>query len=129
MTAAFWIAFVATLATLAGALWTGFRRRRRAHLLLGPVSLVCLAVAILLAERLASVRDFPREPLRIHLWFAKSGALLALPVIVTGLLLWRSPRWRVAHRVCVVLFVAVTLIATGTGLWIFSQSTPKALGG
>ncbi len=121
---AFWAAFGTTVALLATSLWTGWTGRRRLHLRLAPTALVVLAVTIVLTERLASVRHFPPQEMEIHLWFAKIGAALALPVLVTGLVLIRRPGWRRAHRVCVLLFLTGVLVATGTGIWVFSLSTP-----
>lgn len=121
----FWCMFVVTLAALGAALWSGLTARRRWHLWLGPLGLLSLAVTILLAERLARQRDFPPDVLRIHLFFAQAGALLALPVVVTGLALARNPRWRRWHRSAVIVFALVAVAATGTGIWMFSLSTPK----
>ena len=119
----FWTAFVATVLLMASALWTGFRRRRRAHLWLGPLTMVSLTVAIVLTEELASRYQFPPDVLRTHLIFAKAGGLLALPVIITGIWLWRSERARLWHKIAVFVWIAAVLTATGTGLWMFSEGT------
>jgi hypothetical protein len=124
--AGFWAMFCLTAAMLAVAMHSGYRGRRRRHLAAAPVALLCLAGAILLAEQMARARLFPPEPMRIHLVFAKLGVLLVVPVVVTGLLLWRAPRWRRWHRLAVFLFLAGVLAATGTGIWVFSQSVPRA---
>ena len=79
-----------------------------------------------LTEELASAYEFPAEVKATHLMVAKAGGLLALPVIATGLWLWRDPRARVWHRVAVLLWLAIVLTATGTGLWMFSQGTLRA---
>jgi uncharacterized membrane protein len=121
----FWLSFVLTVATMGGALASGLARNRRHHLWLGPVAIVCLAVAIYFAEQLGAARVFPPDEMRIHLWFAKAGGLLALPVVVTGLLLLRMPRLRRLHRYCVYLFVVAVLAATGTGIWVYTLSTPR----
>ena len=121
----FWIAFVATVLLMAGALWSGLRGSRRYHLVLGPLTMVSLAVAIVLTEELASHYDFPEAIKHTHLLIAKTGGLLALPVIVTGLWLWRSERARVWHRACVYLWIVAVLSATASGLWMFSAGTPK----
>lgn len=122
----FWLALLATVLLLLGALWTGFRRRRALHLWLGPLTMVSLAVAIVLTEQLLRRYEFPPGALRTHLWFAKAGGLLALPVIATGLWLWRSERARRWHRAAVLLWLAAVLAATGTGLWMFGQGTLRA---
>jgi hypothetical protein len=122
---AFWASFAVTLALLLGAVWTGFRGRRRAHLRLAPLALVALAVTIVLTEQLLRAVRFPERELGIHLWFAKSGAALVVPVVVTGLLTVRNRRWRRLHRAAVGLFFLCALTATGTGIWVFSLSTAR----
>jgi hypothetical protein len=121
----FWSAFVATVLLLAGALCTGFLGRRRLHLWLGPATMVALTIAIVLTEELLRRYEFPPEKLAVHLVFAKAGGLLALPVIVTGVWLWRSERARRWHRACVFVWIASVLAATGTGLWMFSHGVLK----
>lgn len=122
----FWIAFVSTVLLMIGALVAGLRGRRRLHLVLGPLTMVSLAVAIVLTEELMRQYVFPDATKRIHMVFAKAGGLLALPVVLTGLWLWRSERARRWHRASVVVWVVGVLAATGTGLWMFSEATPKA---
>lgn len=124
-TVGFWLSFVATLLLLATALVSGLRGRRRLHLWAGPLAIVALVVAILFTEELMRRYQFPEDSLRFHLWFAKAGGLLALPVVVTGIGLWRRPTWRRWHRLAVFAFVVAALLATGTGLWLFGQGTPK----
>lgn len=121
----FWVSFAVTLLLVAATIVQGRRRRRRAHLALALVSVAVLTVTIVLAERMGATRSFPRAEMRIHLWFAKSAALSVLPVVFTGAMLWRRPRWRRPHRVMVLLFLLLTVAATGTGTWVFGLSTPK----
>lgn len=122
----FWLALVATVLLLLAALWTGLRRRRAAHLWLGPLTMVALVAAIVLTEQLLRRYEFPPDALRTHLWFAKAGGLLALPVIATGLWLWRRERARRWHRAAVLVWLAAVLAATGTGLVMFAQGTLRA---
>jgi hypothetical protein len=121
----FWLAFVATVVLLAVALFTGFTRRRRIHLWVGPLTMVALAIAIVLTEQLLAAYDFPADIKATHLVFAKAGGLLALPVIATGLWLWRSERARLWHRAAVLVWIVAVLTATGTGLWMFGHGVPK----
>lgn len=121
----FWIAFVTTVLLLAASLTTGLLHRRRLHLWFGPLTMVSLAIAIVLTEQLMKRYEFPPETLRMHLWFAKSGGLLALPVIVTGIWLVRSERARRWHRIAVMVWILSVLAATGTGLFLFSLGTVK----
>lgn len=121
----FWVSFGATLALAALAIWSGFGGGRRVHLVAGPATMVLLTVTILLTERFARARAFPEAEMGIHLWFAKTAALLALPVIATGILTARRPTWRKRHRIAVLLFLLAVVIATATGIWVFSLSTPR----
>lgn len=125
-TVPFWIAFITTVVLLVSALFTGWSGRRRLHLWLGPLTMVCLTVTIVLTEELVSCYEFPKDVLATHLVFAKAGGLLALPVIVTGVWLWRSERARKWHRACVLVWLASVAAATGTGLWMFEHGTLRA---
>lgn len=126
MTLPFWIAFVTTVLLLVASLVTGFLRKRKVHLFLGPATVVSLAVAIVLTEQLLRKYTFPPDELAIHLVFAKAGGLLVLPVVITGIWLWRSEKARVYHRVAVILWLVSVLTATGTGLWMFGLGELKA---
>lgn len=125
-TVPFWIAFVTTVVLLVAALFTGWSGRRRVHLWLGPLTMVSLTITIVLTEELVSCYEFPKDVLATHLVFAKAGGLLALPVIVTGVWLWRSERARKWHRACVLVWLVSVLAATGTGLWMFEHGTLRA---
>ncbi|MCA8964212.1 MAG: hypothetical protein H6838_04715 [Planctomycetes bacterium] len=122
----FWSAFGATVLLIVLSLVSGYRRKRRFHLVTGPLTMVALVFAVIETEALMRRYDFPREALDTHLIFAKAGGLMALPVIATGIWLWRNPRVRFWHRLAVWLWLLSVLTATGTGLWIFELATPKA---
>lgn len=121
----FWASFATTLVLLVVAIVAALRRKRKIHLVAGPLAIVSLAITVVFTERLVKTREFPPEELGIHLWFAKSGGVLALLVAISGVLLAFQPRLRKVHRVFVVLFLLVTLVATGTGIWVFQLSSPK----
>lgn len=110
---------------LVASLVTGWTRRRRLHLWLGPLTMVALGFAVVFTEELVRRYEFPPDVLRTHLWFAKAGGVLALPVVVTGIWLWRQPRARRWHKLAVYVWLLAVLTATGTGLWMFSQGTLK----
>lgn len=121
----FWLAFFATLAALVVALISGLWRIRRLHLFTGPATIVLLVLTVLLTEELVAHFVFPADEMRIHLTLAISAGCLAILVALTGtLLVWR-PRLRRLHRYCTFGFVVMALLATGTGLWVFSLATPK----
>ncbi|MBL8748483.1 MAG: DUF4149 domain-containing protein [Planctomycetes bacterium] len=121
----FWFSFVTTVVLLTGALLTGWTRKRRLHLWLGPLVMVSLVVTIVLTEELVRRYDFPADVKRIHLWFAKTGGLLALPVILTGVALWRTEKARRWHKAAVLVWLVSVLAATGTGIWMFSHGAVK----
>ena len=121
--------FAALVLTLVGILFTvlaGRRADRPAHVKWALSTVSLLVLTIVLALVLGRYRDFPEEQMGIHKIFARTGGLMVLPVAFTGLMLWRRPGWRTAHKVCVYLFILVAVIAAGTGVWVFSLSTPKA---
>lgn len=126
-TVPFWTAFIATVLLLVAALFSGFTRRRKIHLWLGPLTIISLAIAIVLTEQLMRHYTFPPEELAFHLIFAKAGGLMAIPVVVTGIWLWRSERARKWHRVMVFLWLASVVTATGTGLWMFGHGTANPI--
>ncbi|MBZ0152642.1 MAG: hypothetical protein K8J09_14045 [Planctomycetes bacterium] len=119
----FWISFCLTVLLLVTSLVTGFGHRRRLHLWVGPLTMVALVVTIVLTEELMRRYDFPADIKATHLIFAKAGGLLALPVVLTGLWLWRQPQARRWHLVAVVAWLLSVLTATGTGLWMFVHGT------
>lgn len=121
----FFACLALTLVTMFLAIASGRRGRRKQHLARALATVVLLAVSVLLALKLGTIRDFPPEQMGIHKIFARAAGLLVLPAAITGILLWRQPRWRTAHKVCVYLLVLVSVIAVGTGVWVFTLSTPK----
>jgi hypothetical protein len=122
----FWLALALTVALLLATLWTGWRRRRAVHLVLGPLTMASLVVTIVLTEQLVARYDFPAAVKAVHLPCAKAGGLLAVPVVLTGIWLWRSERARRWHRACVWVWLASVLVATGTGLWMFAHGVARA---
>lgn len=121
----FWISFSVTLLLVSLTLIQGYRRQRLSHLVLALLAVASLTVTIVFAERLGASRTFPRDIMRVHLWFAKGAAFSVLPVAATGIVLWRRPRWRRMHRGFVWLFLGLTVAATCTGTWAFAHSMAK----
>ena len=120
--------FVALGLTVLGVLLTvqsGRRGDRRVHLIRALSTVALLVVTIMLALWLGRQREFPDDAMATHTIFARTAGLLVLPVALTGIMLWRRPSWRIAHRVCVYLLAVVLVIAIGTGIWMFSLSTPR----
>lgn len=121
----FWTSFVTTLALVAGTVWTGKLARRVPHLVLALLSVAMLTVTVVLTEALLRAVAFPQREMSIHLFFAKTAAALVLPVVVTGIMTWRRIRFRKLHLICVASFLLMTVIATGTGIWVYSLATPR----
>jgi hypothetical protein len=124
-TSGFWLSFAATVVLLVVSLVSGLARRRRVHLVTGPLTMVALAFAVHYTEQLVRAYTFPKGPMGIHLTCAITAGALALPVIGSGLLLAVRPQRRRLHRYCVLAFVGMTLVATSTGIWVFSIATAK----
>ena len=122
----FFLALGVTLVAVLMTVRTGRRGDRRAHLARALSTVGLLGVTILLALWLGEQREFPKEAMAIHKIVARTAGLLVLPVVCTGIMLWQRPSWRIAHQACVYLFLVVILAAVGTGIWVFSLSTPRA---
>lgn len=88
--------------------------------------MVALVLTIVLTEQLMACYDFPADTKAIHLPCAKVGGLLALPVVLTGFWYWRRPTAKRWHQIAVYGWLVSVLVATGTGLWMFSHGTLKA---
>jgi hypothetical protein len=122
----FWIALAVTVALLVASMVTGLQRRRRLHLWFGPLTVVMLVLTVVLTEQLVRRYDFPEDVKAVHLPCAKAGGLLALPVVLTGLWLLRSPQARTWHRLAVYVWLLAVLVATATGIWMFAHGTLRA---
>lgn len=122
----FWISFAVTLGLLVTSLISGLRGGRRVHLVTGPLTLVMLGITIACTKILIRNYEFPPEQLSFHLKFSITATCAALPVLLTGLWLWKCPAARVWHRIAVYSFVVLALLATGTGIWLFGYATLKA---
>ena len=122
----FWLALLVTVLLLVATLCTGWRRVRAVHLVLGPATMAALVVTIVLTEQLVARYEFPAHVKAVHMPCAKAGGLLALPVIATGVWLWRSERARRWHRLAVWIWLLAVVVATCTGLWMFAHGTVKA---
>ncbi|MFO1051516.1 MAG: hypothetical protein U1F36_04840 [Planctomycetota bacterium] len=125
MVGLFWICFAATLLLLGLTLRTGFAGRRRPHVALALATVAMLTVTVLLTEALLRAVVFPEKEMGIHLVFAKSGALLVLPVALTGIATWKRRAFLRWHLIAVLLFLVAAVTATGTGIWVYSLSTPR----
>ena len=107
------------------AAWAGKTGRRRLHFIFAPASVVALAIAIVFTEKLSRAYEFPEDEMRIHLALAKTAAGLVVVTVLSGLLSIKNRKMLRWHKVSVLAAVLFILIATGTGLWVFSLATPR----
>lgn len=115
------VAFLAlTLALLAAVVWTGLHSRRRVHLPCVAATLLALGLTIFFAEQMGANYDLSSAGLitPVHLWLAKATTVLYLAPLVTGVLTIRDPRWRLRHRVCAFVVLALTVATAVTGTWM-----------
>ncbi len=121
----FFVALGLTVVAVVLTVRSGRRGDRRSHVIRALSTVALLIATIVLALMLGQVRDFPDPAMAIHKVIARTAGLLVLPVIFTGIMLWRRPGWRIVHRGCVYGMVVMLAIAIGPGIWVFSLSTPK----
>lgn len=124
--ALFVASLLVTLLLVVLALVTGRRARRRAHVRTVVAVFVSLLVTILCAERLGRSYDLAAAGTitPVHLTLAKITTLAFLGPVVTGLCLWRDPRWRPWHRRTVALALGLTSVALVTGTWMILAAEP-----
>jgi len=120
--------FVALGLTAVGVLVTmraGRRGDRRSHLRRALATVALLIATVVLALMVGELRNFPDPAMAIHKVIARTNGFLVLAVVFTGIMLWRRPGWRIAHKGCVYVMAVLLVIAIATGIWAFSLSTPK----
>ena len=125
-TIGFPVFLVLTLLVLGAVVWTGLRRRLRAHLLLVASAVTCLGLTIFYAEKLGDLYDL-RSAGRItpiHLFLAKVATLAYLLPIGTGIATLRDRRHRHLHFKSAMAVLALTLITAVTGTAMIWMSTP-----
>ena len=121
----FFVALGLTAVAVVLTVRSGRRGDRRSHVLRALLTVALLIVSIVLALMLGQARNFPDPAMAIHKVIARTAGLLVLPVIFTGIMLWRRPGWRIVHRACVYGLIIALAVAIVTGTWVFSLSTPK----
>jgi hypothetical protein len=101
----------------------GIRKQRRTHVVRAITTVVSLTAAVIFAYLMSLYeRVLPPREMAIHRIFSMTVAGITPAVVITGILLWRKPRWRRAHRWCVGVLVLATVGALGTGLWVLFLS-------
>lgn len=104
---------------------SGRKGHRRTHLIRAISTVVLLAVAVVFAFLMqAYERKLPAREMGIHRIFSMTVAWVVPFVVITGILLWRNPRWRRLHQICVGVLLIGTVGALVTGIWVLSLSEP-----
>lgn len=124
-----WTWFIATVLVLVAAvvatLVTGKRGRRKPHFVAASLAIVVLVAAIVQAEAIGNHYVFGEPLFSIHMFFAYAASCSVLPVVGTGIYLARRHRGRRLHVVAIVVFLALVVAATGTGVLMFTDSNPR----
>jgi hypothetical protein len=119
----FLVALGATLACLAGTIWSGIARRRQLHYVLVTLTFVLLAVTIQRAEAYGATLVFEGTALifhRVHMISVTITLLMAPVLIWTGVRLARAPAaqaeaTRARHRSMAVAFVVLIVVTAALG--------------
>ena len=125
-TVTFLILLLCTATMMGMTVHAGLRKRRRAHLARAITTIVLLTVSVVFAYLMSLYeRVLPAREMGIHRIFSMTVACTVSAVVITGILLWRNPRWRRAHQWCVGVLVLATVCALGTGLWVLFLSEAR----
>ena len=104
----------------------GMRKRRWAHVVRAITTVALLNATVVFAYLMSLYeRQLPEREMGIHRIFSMTVAGVVPIVAITGILLWRNPRWRRAHRWCVGVLVLATVGAFGTGMWVLFVSEAR----
>jgi hypothetical protein len=117
--------FLATGAALATAIALGRARRIRGHIAAVVTFLLLFLVTVGFAEAVGRHYHFDRTTESVHLPMAIAGALSALGPVVTGFRRWRGSGSLRAHRIAIVVFLALFVGATTTGVIMLSTGEPR----
>ena len=125
-TVTFLILLVFTASVMGMTVHAGLQKRRRVHLARAITTIVLLAATVLFAYLMSVYeRILPEPEMNTHRIFSATITYTVPAVVITGILLWRNPRWRLAHRLCVGVLVLATVCALGTGLWVLYISEAR----
>ncbi len=125
-TVMFLILLLCTAAVMGMTVHAGLRKRRRAHLARAITTIVLLVGTVAFAYLMSAYeRVLPEREMATHRIFSTTVTYTVPAVVITGILLWRNPRWRRAHQSCVGVLVLATVCALGTGLWALYLSEAR----
>ncbi len=110
-----------TVLLIVADLVTALQGRRRLHVSLALVTMVCFAIAILFAEEVGTYWTFEPLYLQVHLVCAYAGTALAILTLLSGARVFFLKGGLVWHKRIAFLFVGFVLLATGTALLMFQH--------
>ncbi len=120
------IAFLgATVLMLVSVVWLAKTGPRRLHISMALATLPILFGAIHYAGAMDAFWNFPKVPLRVHLSFAISATVFVLLVTLSGFCHLRGWIPKKVHARLAWTFLALVLLASITGGWIFIVGEPK----
>ena len=130
MTSLFWflLFLFLTLACLAGAVSTGLRAARRAHLSCVAGAVSCLALSIHFALEVGELFDLDSAGwiTPVHMWMAKVATASYLLPVASGVRTIFHPPTRKLHRKIAFLVLSLTVLTAITGTWMLlaAESRP-----
>jgi hypothetical protein len=121
----FFAAFGSTGVALAIGMALGRARKIPAHIAAIATFLLLFLVTVGFAEAVGRRYHFEKLSKIVHLPLAISAAFAAFGPVVTGWRRWREQGSLRAHRIAIVVFLGLFVLATGTGLNMLSTAVPK----
>ena len=123
----FWmIAFLGiTVVFLALDLITAFKGKRRAHITLALITVPLFLAAVYFADSVGHWWNIEEPYLTVHLSFAITAFFMAFIVVGTGAMHTFKKLPLAVHRTLAFIFVGLVLVATGTGILMFSHAQEK----
>lgn len=121
----FLAAYAFTGVALFSGMFFGHKGKVKTHLALIALFLAGFAVTIYFADLTGRFYTFDATKQAIHMPFAYSATAATLLPLVTGWRKWRGGGSLFAHRVSIVLFLAVFVGATATGVLMLLTRTAR----
>jgi len=120
------VGLASTTLLLVLVLVTGFRAKRKPHLVFVTLTVAALVFTIFRAEQLGTGYDLEQAGVitPIHLLIAKVTTLAYLLPVITGYQTWRNPAKKPLHRKAVFLVLFLTLTAFVTGTMMMMGAVP-----
>lgn len=123
--AVFIASLLVTVVLLVASIWTGVKRRRKAHLKVVAVTVVSLTISIVLAELYGRRFTFEAGIRDTHLLIAKFTTFFILAPAITGVLSLKRPGPHPWHGKSVVLFLLAVVVTVVTGTMMMLTGEPR----